>query len=426
MTRLFGVALVAAALGGCPAPSVGTIEVALATAPGSTVLDGIQRVRLTLTTPREVVEAERTEEGISLAIEIEAVEDAGALIVEGFDATGGIVAAGQSPAFPVTGIDARIVIYVAAPLTIAPAPMTLGPPRTRIAAARLPFGAIFAGGDDAAGAPTTELAIYNTYDHTVAAGLPLPSPRSGLAIAPLSSGAVYLFGGEGPDGAATGTLWLFDTTVAPAGAYQDIGDHPSLARADAIAVGVAADRFLVTGTPAAVLGSATATAFTGAPALQGAGTAAGDTAVFAGDAGIVSVREDVVSQLAGPHPGAAVATLPDGRVIVVGTPAESRVIDPATGTVTPLPGFSRSRTRPAVAATDRHLVVAGGLDEGGQPIATADIYDATTLARITTVPVAARAGAFAIALPNDQILIGGGEQPTDLLELFTPTPPVLD
>jgi hypothetical protein len=89
-----------------------------------------------------------------------------------------------------------------------------------------------------------------------------------------------------------------------------------------------------------------------------------------------------------------------------------------------VPGaLSTPRIRPAVATTPRHVVVAGGTDASGAPIATADVLDARTLARLATLPILARTGGFAIALPNDQVLLGGGAPAAAALELFTPEPP---
>ena len=83
------------------------------------------------------------------------------------------------------------------------------------------------------------------------------------------------------------------------------------------------------------------------------------------------------------------------------------------------------RHRPAIAATARHVIVAGGTDDSGVPIDSADILDAVLLDRIATVPCVARAGATAHALPNGQIAIVGGEPANDAIELFTPPPPAL-
>ncbi|HVK82612.1 MAG TPA: hypothetical protein VM513_00825, partial [Kofleriaceae bacterium] len=81
------------------------------------------------------------------------------------------------------------------------------------------------------------------------------------------------------------------------------------------------------------------------------------------------------------------------------------------------------RYSPAVAATTRHVVIAGGIDAAGTPIASAEVLDAATLELLATLPLAPRAGAVAIALSTGQVLVGGGDASPELLELFTPPPP---
>jgi hypothetical protein len=89
------------------------------------------------------------------------------------------------------------------------------------------------------------------------------------------------------------------------------------------------------------------------------------------------------------------------------------------------PLLDTPRTQAAIAATSRRLVVAGGLDEAGDIVPTAEVFDAQTLARSGTISlVVPRAGATAVALINGQILVAGGRdaagQPVGVLELFTP------
>lgn len=422
-------ALAAAALAllaGCNA-EVGTIQLELATAPGSTLLDGVARLRVTLTAPRQVVEATRGAGGFALDLEVDATGAVGAIIVEGFDDTGGLVAAGQSPPFAVAAIDARVVVYMAGPLSVAPAPMVLAPARANVAAAPISYGAILAGGRDAAGAPSDALAVYNAYDHTLSSGLPMPAPRDGVALGATRAGLVYLFGGRDASGAPQGTLWLFDTTFAPSGAYTELGARASLARADARAVPFGAERFLITGAPPFEVTSASVTerpdvpalAATGATQQLPAGEVVGLVVSAAGelvrhDAGTFATVPDVVL------PGAAVAPLPVARAFLVvggGTADEANdvhVVDVATGArTTTADRLAAPRANASVAVTSRHVVIVGG------GAATAEILDAATLD-----PVAIRdtAGHTAIALPNDQVLIVGDG---GVLELFTPAPPAL-
>jgi hypothetical protein len=430
-----GIALAAVACCACAGATTGTVSLQLATAPGSHVLDAVQVIRMTITSPRQVSEAPRTATGFDLALEVDATGGSGAVIVEGFDAGGAVVACGQSPAFPVAAINAHIVVYMAAPNSVAAAPVALDAPRSEIAGVSIGYGVVVAGGRDASGAPSTAIAIYNSYDHTLISGIAMPGPRAGLSIAAATNGAVYLFGGAGADGAPTGTLWRFETTVAPNGAYIVPPAQAGFARTGQLMVPIGSERFLITGTPALTLTSGVLAARTDVTALPPVGAAAlpasaTPTAIFAGDQ-VVRFRGDAFETLAGTGRSDATAVaLGDGRIVLLGggSPAsrDALVIDSATGVVSSVPDvLGTPRLHPSLAATSRHLVVAGGTDAAGAPIATAEVLDATTLALIATVPIIARSGAVAVALPNDQVMIAGGAPASAQIELFTPGPPSL-
>jgi Galactose oxidase, central domain len=420
-------ALAALALCACSG-TTGTVKLELTTAPGSHVLDAVDRLRVTLA--GQVIEATRTASGFDLALELDATGAASALIVEGFDAAGTLVACGQSPRFPISAINAQVVVYLAAPRSIGVAPGALSAARSEVAASALDYGAVIAGGHDAAGAPSTSIAVYNAYDHSLVEGVALPAPRAGLAITATSGGQVYLFGGTGADGNPTGTLWRFDTSVAPNGAAFVVSDDPGFARTGQLIVPLP-DRYLITGTPALELVALTLQARTdlaGLPAV-GATAAAGGTrlTVFAG-APLIRFRDTAPDTLAGSAPLDATAhALPDGRVVFFGggDPASrDAIVVSADGTVTVIPdALATPRAHPTIAATSRQLLVAGGTDAAGAPIATAELFDAMTLAPLATLPILARSGGFAIALPNDQILLGGGAPAAAALELYTPEPP---
>lgn len=428
-----GLALLA--LAAC-ADQVGTVQLGLTTAPGSTVLDGATLLRVTLTNPRQVIEAPRTASGFNLAFELEAGGETGELIVEGFDDAGALVAVGQSPPFPVAAINARIVVYMAAPMSIALAPNGLGAPRKDVSASRLTYGAVIAGGADAADAPSSAIAIYNSYDHTFVGGVAMPGPRRGVTLASNSSTNVFVFGGTGPEG-ATGTLWLFDTGVAPSGAYQVLDDQPSTARSGAIAVPIGSEHYVITGSPPLELEQGSLSVRVDIPTLPPAGASllATDglpTALFAGAGGLVRYRDGVFDTLSTePRVGASVIALADNRFVVLGGgPAQDTltrdalVIDAITGVATTIPNALATARRDAAAAiTPRHLVISGGVAMDGTPRADAEVLDATTLAPLATVPARERTAGFAIAFPNDQILFGGGTAPSGELELFTPPPP---
>ena len=138
-------AVVLVALAGCLG-NEGVIRVELATAPGSTLLDGVQSLRLELTAPRKVVTSERGNDGFDLAIELDATTTTGSLYVDGFDSSGALVATGASPRFSFTGIDAHVVIYMAAPDSVGVAPAALASGRSELGTGLLPYGAILVGG----------------------------------------------------------------------------------------------------------------------------------------------------------------------------------------------------------------------------------------------------------------------------------------
>lgn len=431
-------ALAALALCACTG-TTGTVAVELITAPDSHVLDAVQRLRLTITQPHQVIEAARGQTGFDLALEIDASNTAGALIVEGFDAAGARVACGQSPPFALSALNATVKIYVAAPGSIAVAPVPLGAARSGVAGASIGYGAVLAGGLEGtpgtpSSSPSSSIAVYNAYDHSLSEGMPLPAPRAGLAIAAGAGSNIYLFGGTGSDGKPTGTLWQFDTGAPSKGLFTSITDQPGFARSGELLVAVDAAHFLITGTPAlelliAATPSLTARSeVTGLPSA-GAAVSGGTTpaAVFAG-AALVRFRSDRFDTLTGDgRSDAAATTLPDGRIAVLGgSPAttDALVIDAAAGTVDTVHGaLSTARVHPAIATTSRHVVIAGGSDDTGAPIATADVLDARTLARLATLPILARSGGFAVALPSDQVLLGGGAPAAAALELYTPEPP---
>lgn len=425
-----------AALALCACGTTGTIDLELATAPGSTLLDSVQRLRVTITNPRKVVEAQRRGAGFDLALEVDAGTSAGALIVEGFDAAGALVACGQSPRFPIAAINATVVVYMAAPRSIAEAPVGLPLALSDVAASRLSFGAVVAGGRDSQGFPSRAIALYNAFDHTLLDGLLLPQARARVALATGDFGEVYLFGGSGPGGDPAATLWLFDPSVAPNGRYLEVSDETGFARSGQLLLPTGDGRFLITGTPVLAFDSITGLLnprtdvaelpAVGASALLPDGSRA---SIFVG-AQLLWLRGGAFSNVGTGRSNATAAALPGGRLVVIGggdpPSRDALVIDGTTGVVSMIPdALAVGRLRPLVAATPRHLVVAGGTDIAGVPLETTEVLDATTLAPLAMLPSLVHDGGFAIALPNDQVLLGGGTPASTVLELFTPEPPAL-
>ncbi len=403
------------ALTACQGDS-GTIQLGLTTAPGSTVLDPVERLRVTITEPREVFETLRTDRGFDLDLDVEATALPGYLIIEGFAADDALVATGMSPPFSVNAIDARIVIYMAPPMSIEPAPAALTPPRAASTAAPLSYGAILVGGrDPATGTSVADVVVYNAYLHTYIAGLPLPGPRFGAALAVDRADGVFIDGGLDAAGTETGTLWRFDTTIPPNGAYSVIADEPSYARAHEHMVTIGPDRYLVTGTPILELAARTLSTRVELPSLPqgGAGVLGPDgvpAAVFAGATGITQFRADAFGLLSGePRPDARVVTLPDRTMLVAGGSTDAVRIDVVTGALTAIPSFLPvACPDPELVATRRHVVTSCGTQTF--------VHDATTLELIATLP---SGGTSLVALPSEQVLMLRGSE----LALFTPPPP---
>lgn len=430
--------LLVAALAGCAGSETGTIALGLATAPGSTVMDGVDRLRLTFIGPGQVFVVDRSARGFDLALDLDASDAVGPLLVEGLDAGGALVAVGQTPPFPLSSINARINVYMAPPMSVGAAPVALEPARSRSSAAPLTYGAVLAGGVTASGAPSDALQIYNAYDHSLLAGLtmsmcPCPEPcttpsgpRDGVTVATTSGNNVYLFGGTAPGGAATGTLCFFNTNVEPAGRYSRIGDFPQLARTGATAVRTVFDDFLITGAPAAAFTSASKlTEFAGlAPIASGASARLADQtiatiAVAEGSGDLLRIRNGTVEPLGAQRPNALAITLPQDRIGLLGGdagPRDAMIVNPMNDTMLPRPGVLGEDYVSLVAATTPRFLVVAGRRAGGTETGV-EIFDATTLERRGTATVADAITA-AIALPNQQVLLIGAT-----LHLFTPPLP---
>jgi len=413
----------------------GTLAVTLTQAPSSTLLDSVETLRMTITNPLQVTTAERTSSGFSISLELPATGDATAILVEGFDAGGALVANGASPEFPTGALDGRIVIYMAPPLSVGASPVVLSPARSDVAVAPLTYGAIFAGGRLETGSVSDAVNIYNAFDHSVVVGLPIPAPRAALSLATGGSNAAYMFGGTDDANAPAADLWRFDTTARPNGAYLAYGTKDGFARSSQVALPLGSEQFLISGMPPAEFsglnGEMVARDEIAALPAGGVTLTANDgkqTSIFAGPGGVVRFREGTFTTLSIPEavrPDANIVALPGGKVLVVCGTTDAVRIDAASGAAETLPNIpSVAKTGCAAAATSRYLIIAGGT-AAGTVDGTVEIFDAATLAPVASAPLGVpRANAVAIALPNGQILIASGltagGAPVSTLELFTP------
>ncbi len=428
--------------------AVGTIRVTLVTAPESTAMDDVVRARLTLSEPLTVVESEVDADGqLLLDIDVIAEGPSSILTFEGFDAADQLVALGHSAPLPIAAVDADIALYVAAPLSLAAAPVILEPPRSEFGATTLGYGTIYIGGRDLSGAAVADVGLYNVYDHAFQIGADLPEPRTQPTLMTGANGQIYIFGGRYIDEEPSAVLWRFDTNVAPAGFYDTLRSDSSLARAGAAAAPLGQDTFLVTGDPLVVvegLGDL-ASAVDNAPALSGTATTfhVGEiaTTLFTGSGAgpsfattYVGAQFNAVADAPAElnRSGHTAVVLADGDILIVGgaidaLPTATAVrYDIATREFTLISDLlAVPRTGAAVATTAGYLVVAGGIDGDGDIVADAEVFTSESLTPVGSLPmVVPRVGAVATDLGNQQVIIAGGVDSdgaaVEVVELFTP------
>lgn len=422
----------------------GTIAVTVVAAPGSDLLDRVERLRATLSEPHTVFEAERDEGGIALSLEIDAREAIGDVAIEGFDAGGARIAVGRSGPLPLSAADVATAVYLAPPMSMAEAPASLDPPRTAIGAARRGFGAVLAGGRGPDGEVLDTFDVYGLYGHDLAAGTPMPTAAAEPTVV-AGTVAVYLFGGTDEDGEAIADLYAFDTATSPTGRYVPLPTDDALARAGASSAALGSELFVIAGDPplifdgvrrvltpvpgaAAAAGQAAPVTTPEGPRVLIAGAGVAPTGAARIGFGSFDSVDAPAELLRVDH---AVAPLPGGDAIFVGGAIEDALATSAvvyrarTGAFEVVELLATPRRAPAVAVTGEHLVVAGGADAAGEPVGDVEVFDAETLAPVATVPlVVPRTGAVAVSLGNGQVLVAGGldaaGEPTGVLELFTP------
>jgi hypothetical protein len=120
-----------------------------------------------------------------------------------------------------------------------------------------------------------------------------------------------------------------------------------------------------------------------------------------------------------PRMGASAAPLPNGDVLVAGgqatmgsnvSLASAELFDPVAGTFTALPHLMTTTRSFAAAALlpDGEVLIAGGVNAGGN-LSSAELFDpATGKFRTTGALITARAGAVAASLPGGDVLVAGG------------------
>lgn len=445
MTRHVLAALLVAVLAACNTVS-GTFTVSIKVAPGSDVLADVVRCRLTLSEPHAVAEASCGDgQRPALALDVPAEGNFGQVAFEGFDAGGELIAYGTTPYVPIAALDGAFAIYVARPMSMAAAPVSLPRARADMGVASLPGGVALVGGRYDGGAVADEMTLYAASAHELVDDIePLPAPRAHPTVMAGTTGVIYVFGGENSQGAASAVTWRFD------GVYSQLNSDGVQARARAAAAPRTFDSFVITGDPPLTLNgpSNRVAAFQNAPALAGTATTmdVGGTlyTLFAGAGsgqGAILLTPDAFTELEAPpaiaRTGHGTVVLPDATFLTVAG-AVGAELDPSLVIVNPqtaeawvedsaLARLATPRRDAAVAASSAFVLVAGGVDAAGAVLGDAEIFDASTRERVTTLPLLVpRTEASAVALPSGHIMIAGGRDatgaPITTIELFTPAP----
>ena len=423
-------AVAAALAAACQPPGTLTVELDFS---NGVLPAGAAQVRVELDKPPFNQTTNLDSDGsFEIDTEFDATTVAGRLTVTILDRAGAALAHGVSPPLDLAGNDGDVHVFVA-PRGFSPAPFSW-PALADVAVAQLSYGAFLAGGRDAQGTKSSGVTVYSVYSQDAVAGSAMPGARSGQVAAASALSVVALYGGLGPGDAVAGDLWEFDTNLPPAGGYLPVPVFPALARAGAVAAPIGADKYLITGSPPAILDvdAGNLTAVFGAPAGATAATAAASTTTTGGTAAVVLAGPTGIfrydagaaswSQLdATARAGAAVTTMADGRILVAF--AGGTTLVSSDGILTPGPAIA-FRDRAAAALAGGTVVVAGGFDSGGAARADADLIDADL--NVSLVPMAVPRGApAAVGLANQTVLVLGGRAtdggaPQGGAEILTP------
>ena len=436
--------------------TAGTLQLKIVTSPGSDLLVRASQLRVTLSDPPAVRIVDKQVGGFALDLDVAAAAQRAVVKIEALGVAGELLAWGETPPLVLGPISAELAVFIAPPQTFELAPAQFESARADMGATMLSFGALFAGGLDAAGVVRSEVGIYNAYTHSFQLGAQLPAARVAPAVAANGTQLAFIIGGEDSARNAAAGGWMFDTSAAPAGGYTNIAADIT-APAGQLALPIASsgtNRFVVSGPTTLLLDGSSLSAVALAPALaapaRGATVVANNAvaAYFVGDrvsraivkidsAGATFEQADIAGARRIGH--AVIGRGSDLLIVGGGTTAALAgsilKIDTTTMSATSFDAVLQPPRRDAavaLAGSGRWLIVAGGIDatDGGSAavLQTADVFDAVTLLRVAQLPLAyARTGASAFSLPNGQVLLGGGRdaagQPIAQVELFTPIAP---
>ena len=289
--------------------------------------------------------------------------------------------------------------------TVTWSPIDGAPTATRIGGAAFPASdgsALFAAGVDASGAPVTSIDRYDPRTDTFQA-IDGAVARLGPAVAPLGDGRLVVVGGADPSsGTAIGSVDVIDP----------------FASAGLQVVTVADARAARTGASAVTLSDGSVAVIGGRDATGAMVTTVLDIEVNTGQISLHEVRADLAIRREeatltrlGDDVGAPVLVI--GGIDATGAPvAEAELYKPleeAYSTSRPSMIVPRSQ-HAAVLAPDGSVLVVGGIDASGAPVDAIELFASDTgFVQAATLPAGAGAVEFSLTtLPDGRFLMSGG------------------
>ncbi len=382
------------------------------------------------------------------------------LDVEGYDADGEVRCRGRSAAVRYTARASQDVSLVVRPVGRFSAAIealgTLADARCELATAWLPdYGGLLAGGQTATGAPSSAAALYDVADERFVTVPALLTARRAPLLVPLADGGALCVGGFG--GAAGATSLRAPERLAPeATAWQAVDDWPAGPElGDAAALALPAGGAWITGGRTGAAAPTRQSLVVGADGAARLGVelpdaraghvmvrvqAAGDEEAWhaivgggaAGSNPVLVAREvgGAFAPAAAPaaaerQAAAAVSLATEALVVggsVAGTPGRDALVlraecAGAAATCLGLHGIADvlQTARAGATATalpDGQVLVVGGRDAAGQPLATAERLRRDDDGHWNSVELlallGARAGHAALALPDGLVWLAGG------------------
>ncbi len=460
-------------LAGCGG-SKGTIQINVVTSPIDDPFKGATQVTFTVGPKSKTVPV--IDGHYEFSLDQEPPKTPAPITVRVLDAADNTLGYGATPTLSLQAVDqGPFAVWVGRPGTVAAALAKLPSPRTEMAAVGAAgLGVLFAGGRDGSGALKSS-AVYNVFTHSMFVVTDMSTARGG-AVAIASPPRATVFGGSqgGPFGSTTGALGsaeLFDPSTGT-GLWAAVpADSTPEARSFANILTLGSGSGLVTGgagESGAPLASALLIATGGTarltPVMSGmqsarlhhCGAAArfpeGDGALLIGgladgDPGPVLekfVGQNFTSQALDPtgikNVWDATATAVSGGVILVGGSAPSGGARTALNSVTFIPTdisgppviydglLSSPRAGHTTTKIGEDLLICGGVDDTGAPIASCDFIGTNPVVLKTRIATGvARTGHVAVALETGPVLLAGGVgadgQPLDSIEIYTPAAP---